>query len=262
MSVPDELLRLRNLTIRFGSVAAAVTAANEVGLSVRAGRITALVGESGSGKSATALATMDLLGKSGRVEKGEIWLNGTELRSLPPRERKAFRGRDMAMIFQDPANALNPVLTIGRQLTETIRRHRPVSRAEAKRIAVSQLERAGLPDAESLLPRYSFQLSGGMCQRIMIALALLSGAKLLIADEPTTALDVSVQAQILRELHRVSREEKVGILLITHDLGVVAELADDVYVMRSGRILEYGDVISLFDHPQHPYTRKLLNSRL
>ncbi|MEJ8303273.1 ABC transporter ATP-binding protein [Saccharibacillus sacchari] len=257
-----ELLCIRHLTLRYGFGPTAVTAANDVSLSVKAGRITALVGESGSGKSAIALAAMGLLGSSGHVEQGEIRLNGIELQSLPPHKRKAFRGRDIAMVFQDPANALNPVLPIGRQLIETIRRHRPVGRTEARRIAVAQLKRAGLPNAESLLSKHAFQLSGGMCQRIMIALALVSGAKLLIADEPTTALDVSVQSQILRELRRVSREEDVGILLITHDLGVVAELAEDMYVMQAGRIVEYGDVYSVFDHPRHAYTRELLNSRL
>lgn len=256
------LLEVRHLTTVFGTGYSAVTAIDDASLTVRAGRITALVGESGSGKSATALSIMGLIDAPGRITAGEIVWNGRELRSGPSREWKKCRGREMSMIFQDPMNALNPVLPIGRQLTETIRCHLRVSPTEARSLAIRQLQRAGLPDAESLLSRYAFELSGGMCQRIMIALALVSGAKLLIADEPTTALDVSVQAQILGELDRVRREDDVGILLITHDLGVVAELADDVYVMRAGKIVEYGDVLSVFDRPCHTYTQELLDSRV
>ncbi|MDO3410330.1 ABC transporter ATP-binding protein [Saccharibacillus sp. CPCC 101409] len=257
-----ELLSVRDLTTVFGRGDSAVVAVDGISLSVRAGRIAALVGESGSGKSAAALSVMGLIDPPGRVEAGEIFLNGRDLRRRPLREWNACRGRDMAMIFQDPMNALNPVLPIGRQLIETIRRHRRVSGAEARAIAIAQLERAELHGGDRLLRKYAFELSGGMCQRIMIALALVSGAKLLIADEPTTALDVGVQAQILRELDRVRREEDVGILLITHDLGVVAELADEVYVMRSGRIVEHGEVFDVFDRPRHEYTRELLDSRL
>ncbi|WP_246098471.1 ABC transporter ATP-binding protein [Saccharibacillus brassicae] len=257
------LLEIRSLTTTFPGEHRTFAAVNDVSLTVRAGRVTALVGESGSGKSATALSVMGLIDAPGRIEAGEIRLGGIDLRGLSKKSLQASRGREMAMIFQDPVQALNPVIPIGRQLTETIRRHRSnVKRAEARRIAIEQLRRAGLDDAERLMSAYAFELSGGMCQRIMIALALVSGAKLLIADEPTTALDVSVQAFILRELDRVRREDNVGILLITHDLGVVAELADDLYVMRAGRIVEYGEAAEVFDNPRHVYTQELLDSRL
>lgn len=239
----------------------AVRAVDEVSLEVKEGRIVALIGESGSGKSTLAQAVLGLLHPRWHTAEGEIWLNGTDLRRLSAKELQRYRGSGVAMIFQDPANALNPVLTIGRQLTETIRRHRKVQGAEAKKLAVDQLHRAGLSNPETLLRKFPFQLSGGMCQRVMIAIALASGAKLLIADEPTTALDITVQAQILHELDRLRRETGMSILLITHDLGVVAEIADEVYVMKGGRIVESGDVFEIFAHPRHVYTRELLECR-
>lgn len=256
-----ELLRIRGLSVQFATPNGAVEAVREASLDVSPGTIVALIGESGSGKSATALSVFGLLDSPGRAAAGEIWLGETDLLRLKPRELRERRGRDMAMIFQDPVNSLNPVLTVGRQMIEAIRRHRRVSRREAKEIAIGQLARVGMPDPEGLLRRYPFQISGGMCQRVMIALALVSGARLLIADEPTTALDVTLQAQLLDELYRLRREQGLGILLITHDLGVVAEIADFVYVMKEGRIVEAADVHALFERPAHEYTRKLLDSR-
>ncbi|OWR30018.1 nickel import ATP-binding protein NikD [Saccharibacillus sp. O23] len=261
MRTGTELLSVHRLTTIFESGSSALHAVQDVSFSVKAGRITALVGESGSGKSVTALSVMGLVAPPGRIMAGKIVLNGQELPKDAGGGSKARLGRDMSMIFQDPAQSLNPVMSVGNHLIETIRRHRRVSKREARRLAVVRLQQAGLPDAESLLYKYAFELSGGMCQRIMIALALASEAKLLIADEPTTALDVSVQAEVLHELYRISRQEGVGILLITHDLGVVAEIADDVYVMQAGRIVEYAPVVSLFDFPRHPYTKQLLDSR-
>ncbi|WP_127486895.1 ABC transporter ATP-binding protein [Paenibacillus ehimensis] len=257
------VLRIQRLSVSYHASdrRASGPAVDEVSLEVKEGQIVALVGESGSGKSTLAQAVPGLLDPRKHRAEGEIWLDGTDLRRLSARELRRYRGSRVAMIFQDPANALNPVLTIGRQLTETIRRHGKGQGAGAKKLAVDQLRRAGLPDPETLLRKFPFQLSGGMCQRVMIAIALASGAKLLIADEPTTALDVTVQAQILHELDRLRRETGMGILLITHDLGVVAEIADQVYVMKGGRIVESGNVFEIFAHPRHAYTRELLESR-
>ncbi|WP_054972460.1 ABC transporter ATP-binding protein [Paenibacillus sp. A3] len=260
------ILRIHRLSVSFHASerrasGPVVRAVDEVCLEVKEGRIVALVGESGSGKSTLARAVPGLLDPRRHTAEGEIWLNGTDLRRLSAKELRRYRGSGVAMIFQDPANALNPVLTIGRQLIETIRRHRKVQGTEAKKLALDQLRRAGLPNPETLLRKFPFQLSGGMCQRVMIAIALVSGAKLLIADEPTTALDVTVQAQILHELDRLRRETGMGILLITHDLGVVAEIADEVYVMKGGRIVESGHVFEIFARPRHAYTRELLECR-
>ncbi|RED63267.1 ABC transporter ATP-binding protein [Cohnella lupini] len=257
----NTLLSVRQLSIEFDRGDRTFEAVRGISLDVKAGSIVALIGESGSGKSVTAQAVFGLLERSGRVTAGEAWLGDVDLLTRKPGELRRIRGRDMAMIFQNPASCLNPAFTIGHQMIETIVHHRRVSRREARDIALVQLEQVGLAEPERLLRRYSFQISGGMCQRVMIALALVSGARLLIADEPTTALDVTIQAQILDELDRLRRERGIGILLITHDLGVVAELADFVYVMKEGEIVESGDVYDIFEQPKHPYTRELLDSR-
>lgn len=255
------LLQVRSLGVTFRNPDKAITAAEDISFEVQPGQIVALVGESGSGKSVTALSILGLLDHPGVMTQGEVWLSGVNLRACPPRELRRLRGREMGVIFQDPMNALNPVLSIGAQMIETIRLHRRVSRRDAKALAMAQLARVGLPDPEGLMKRYAFQISGGMCQRVMIALALVSGPRLLIADEPTTALDMVVQARILQELNRIRREDGLGILLITHDWGVVAELADVVHVMKAGRIVESGSVFQIFEDARHPYTRELLNSR-
>lgn len=261
MLTETPLLRIRHLRTSFCTKDQAVTAVDDVSMEVRPRQIVALVGESGCGKSVTAMSVLGLLDPPGRVEKGEVWLGGNNLREYSKRELRKLRSKEIAVIFQDPMNALHPLLPIGKQIRETVMLHNKVSRKEAKALALEQMHRAGLSDPELLYTKYPFQISGGMCQRVMIAIALISGARLLIADEPTTALDVMAQARILKELDRIRHAEGLGILLITHDFGVVAELADYVYVMQSGKIVEAGNVYTLFANPVHPYTRQLLGSR-
>lgn len=261
MKTEKAILSIHHLKARFRIVGRDILAVRDVNLEVKPSSIVALVGESGSGKSVTALSILGLLDPRKTVVKGEIWFGDVNLLQLPEKQLRKIRGRDIAMIFQDPMNALNPVLTIGQQMVETIRLHHRFSRSAAKEFALRQLKKVGLPDAEHLMQQYAFQISGGMCQRVMIAMALVCGARLLIADEPTTALDVIVQAQILEELERLRCENGISILLITHDLGVVAEMADDVYVMKEGRVVESGDVWQIFQNPSHPYTQQLLSCR-
>lgn len=261
MSAETALLKVSHLRTCFHTGSHTITAVDDVSIEVRSRQIVALVGESGSGKSVTAMSILGLVDPPGIVESGEIWLKGNNLRECSSRQLRKLRGTGMAATFQDPMNALNPVLTIGRQIMETIKLHKRVSGKEAKRLAIRQMQQAGLGDPEQLFNQYPFQISGGMCQRVMIAIALVTGAHLLIADEPTTALDVTIQAQILEELDRIRYMNDVGILLITHDLGVVAELADYVYVMKSGRIVESGNVYDIFSSPVHPYTKYLMDCR-
>jgi peptide/nickel transport system ATP-binding protein len=261
MRTEPPLLKVSHLCTSFHTGSGQVRAVEDVSIEVKSRQIVALVGESGSGKSVTAMSILGLLDPPGAIDSGEIWLGGTNLRECTSRQLRKLRGTEMAVIFQDPMNALNPVLSIGRQIIETIIQHRRVSRQEARVLAIQQMQQAGLANPEQLLGKYSFQISGGMCQRVMIAIALVSGAGLLIADEPTTALDVTIQAQILKELDRIRWANDVGILFITHDLGVVAELADYVYVMKSGRIVESGNVFDMFSSPVHPYTKYLMDCR-
>lgn len=251
------LLEIRDLDIAFGRGKKSVQCADKVSLTVQPGEIVCLVGESGCGKSITALSVMGLLPRQGRVTGGSIRLMGRELLGLPERELDQVRGRDMAMIFQDIMYSLNPVLTIGLQLTEGQRRHLNVSRGEAEKRAVELLRKVGVPDPEGVMRRFPHQLSGGQRQRVMIAMALACGPKLLIADEPTTALDMTVQRQILQLLRQL-RDEGLGVLLITHDIGVVAELADRVVVMYAGQCVEEADVQTLLREPRHPYTQALM----
>jgi ABC-type dipeptide/oligopeptide/nickel transport system ATPase component len=240
-----------------------------VSLAVGRGEIVGLVGESGSGKSLTALAVLGLLPPPARAAAGRIWLGGhhagnagpagrVDLLTLPAREMRRVRGRRVGMVFQEPAAALDPVYTIGFQVAEAVRAHRPVSRREASAEAVRLLDRMALPDARRRLGDYPHQLSGGQRQRVMIAMALAGGPDLLLADEPTTALDVTLQAQILELLRDLRADLGLSVLLITHDLGVVAETCDRVVVMRAGRVLEEAEVGALFRAPAHPYTRELL----
>jgi len=236
------------------------TAVDGVSFDVRAGQTVGLVGESGCGKSVTSLAIMGLLPQRGNEVGGAATYEGVDLLQLPPQEMRDRRGRDIAMIFQDPLSSLNPVVPIGVQVTEVMERHRGMKRKEAMPKAQELLERVGIPDPGARLKNYPHQLSGGMRQRALIAMALACAPRLLIADEPTTALDVTIQAQILALLKELVEETGTALIMITHDLGVVAGLCDEVNVLYAGRIVERGDRHSLFAAPRHPYTHGLLGS--
>ncbi len=253
------LLEVENLTIRFSTPDGEVTAGDRISFDIGKGEAVGLVGESGSGKSQTVLAIMGLLAKNGRTE-GSVRLAGKDLLRLSASDLNRVRGVDMAMIFQDPMTALNPYLRISRQMTEVLIEHRGVDAASARQKSIELLDLVGIPDAKGRIDLYPHEFSGGMRQRVMIAMALLCEPKPLIADEPTTALDVTVQAQILELLQQLSREQNMAILVITHDLGVVAGLADRVLVMYGGRIVEEGPVDPVFATPAHPYTKGLLSS--
>jgi len=255
------LLEVRGLSTRFKLEGGEFTAVDDISFSVKAGRTLGIVGESGCGKSVTSLSIMGLLPKGqGRIAAGSITFDGVDLTQLPDAGMRALRGNRMAMIFQEPMTSLNPAFTIGDQLIEGIRCHSQLGPFEARLHAIEMLRRVRIPSPEQRIDDYPHKLSGGMRQRVMIAMALSSQPALLIADEPTTALDVTIQAQVL-ELMRTLREETgAAIMLITHDLGVIAELADEVVVMYSGRIVERASVARLFDQPQHPYTIGLLGS--
>jgi peptide/nickel transport system ATP-binding protein len=236
-------------------------AVDDVSFSVESGRTLGIVGESGCGKSVTSLSIMGLLPKGqGRIAAGSIRFEGRDLATLTPAAMRALRGNRMAMIFQEPMTSLNPAFTIGDQLIEGIRCHRNISQAEARVHAIEMLRRVRIPSPERRIDEYPHKLSGGMRQRVMIAMALSCEPKLLIADEPTTALDVTIQAQVLDLMRTLRQEMGTAIILITHDLGVIAELADEVVVMYSGRIVERASVARLFAYPQHPYTIGLLGS--
>ena len=236
-------------------------AVDGISFSVAPGRTLGIVGESGCGKSVTSLSIMGLLPKGqGRISAGTVRFEGRDLATLAPEAMRALRGDRMAMIFQEPMTSLNPAFTIGDQLIEGIRVHRNVSADEARQHAIEMLRRVRIPSPERRIDEYPHKLSGGMRQRVMIAMALACEPKLLIADEPTTALDVTIQAQVLDLMRTLRQETGTAIILITHDLGVVAELADEVVVMYAGRIVERAPVQRLFDHPQHPYTIGLLGS--
>jgi oligopeptide transport system ATP-binding protein len=254
------LLDVRDLSVVFRTDRGAVRAVDDVSFSLARGEILAIVGESGSGKSVTALSILRLLGDSGLIDKGSVRFDGRDLAALDAAAIRAVRGNQIAMIFQEPMASLNPVLTIGEQVAEPIRLHRGASRSEALRLAGDLLEKVAIPDARARLTDYPHQFSGGMRQRVMIAMALACEPSLIIADEPTTALDVTVQAQILDLLRSLTRNMGAAMILITHDLGVVARYADRVAVMYAGRIVEAASASDLFRTPRHPYTRALMGS--
>jgi oligopeptide/dipeptide ABC transporter ATP-binding protein len=254
------LLEVKNLQTHFATRAGVVRAVDGVSFHLERGELLGLVGESGCGKSVTALSIMRLVAPPGRVVGGEVLFDGEDLLKLPESKMRAIRGDDVAMIFQDPMTSLNPVFKVGEQIAEALRLHRGMNRAQARRAAVAAMREVSIPDPERRADDYPHQLSGGMRQRVMIAMALACDPKLLIADEPTTALDVTIQAQILELLNELRRTRELAVLLITHDLGVVAEVADRVAVMYTGRIVEQSPVQELFARPKHPYTEGLLRS--
>lgn len=257
MSAP--LLAIENLDLRFASDRGELQALHGVSLTVNEGEVVGLVGESGCGKSITAAAVLGLLPMPpARIAGGRVVYKGRELLALPDREMRRIRGPEIAMIFQEPMTALNPVFTVGSQMVDVLRRHQSLSRRAARTQAIDWLDRVGIADAANRINAYPHQLSGGMRQRVMIAMALSCRPRLLIADEPTTALDVTIQAQVLDLMRTLVREEGVAMLLITHDMGVVAETCDRVHVMYCGRVVEQATTHALFAAPRHPYTRGLL----
>jgi len=255
----NPILTIEGLHTTFKTYAGDVQAVRDVNLTVREGECLAVVGESGSGKSVTMLSVMRLLAKNARIE-GKAIFGGVDLLSLSEREMRKIRGRDIAMVFQDPMTGLNPTLTIGMQLREGMMQHLGLSRAEADKRAIELLNLVGVPAPERRLKQYPHEFSGGMRQRVMIAIALACNPRLIIADEPTTALDVTIQAQILDLLKRLKKEFNTSIILITHNLGVVAGMADRVAVMYGGRVAEVGTVDEIFENPKHPYTWALLRA--
>jgi oligopeptide transport system ATP-binding protein len=258
--IMSHLLEVKNLQTHFMTRAGTVRAVDGVNFYLDRRELLALVGESGCGKSITSLSIMRLVSPPGKIIGGEILFDGEDLLKLSDDQMRAIRGNDIAMIFQDPMTSLNPVYTVGEQIAEALRLHRGLSKHDAHEAAIEAMKEVSIPDPSRRVKDYPHQLSGGMRQRIMIAMALACDPKLLIADEPTTALDVTIQAQILELLNELRQTRDLGVLLITHDLGVVAEVADRVAVMYTGRIVEESPVDELFVRPKHPYTEGLLNS--
>jgi oligopeptide/dipeptide ABC transporter ATP-binding protein len=256
----SHLLEVKNLQTHFFTRAGVVRSVDGVSFHLDRGELLGLVGESGCGKSVTALSVMRLVGSPGKIVGGEIWFDGEDLRAASEKRLREIRGDDIAMIFQDPMTSLNPVYTVGEQIAEALRLHRKLSRAQAREGAIEAMREVAIPDPGRRAADYPHQLSGGMRQRVMIAMALACDPKLLIADEPTTALDVTIQAQILELLDGLRKSRELAVLLITHDLGVVAEVADRVAVMYTGRIVEESPVAELFARPKMPYTEGLLKS--
>ena len=256
----EALLSLSNLIVEIPTRHGVLRPVDQVSFDISPGEILGVVGESGAGKSMTGTAIIGLIDRPGHIAGGQIRLAGQRIDDLPIEEMRHVRGKRIGMVFQDPLTSLNPLLTIGDQLTETIRRHLGVGEQEARNRAVAALEEVGIPAARSRIDSYPHEFSGGMRQRVVIALALSAEPELVIADEPTTALDVSVQAQIIALLKRLCRERGTAVMLITHDMGVIAEAADRVAVMYAGRLAEIGPVAEVVSRPQHPYTRGLMAS--
>jgi peptide/nickel transport system ATP-binding protein len=254
------LLEVRNLRVEFPTRRGRLVALDDVSFEIAPGEILGVVGESGAGKSLTGAAIIGLLDPPGRVAAGEIRFDGRRIDNLPYDEMRKVRGRQIGAIFQDPLTSLNPLYTVGRQLVETIQTHLPVGRDEARQRAIRLLQETGIPAAQARFDQYPHQFSGGMRQRVVIALALAAEPKLIVADEPTTALDVSIQAQIIALLKRLCKEHGAAVMLITHDMGVIAETCDRVAVMYAGRVAEIGPVHDVIHAPAHPYTAGLMGS--
>ena len=256
----SSVLELRGLCVEFPTRRGTLKALNDVSFSIAAGEVVGVVGESGAGKSLTGAAIIGLLEPPGRISAGEVLFDGRRIDNLPDDQMRRIRGRQIGAIFQDPLTSLNPLYTIGRQIAETIVTHLPFTWSQARERAIELLESTGIPAARARIDHYPHQFSGGMRQRVVIALALAAEPRLIVADEPTTALDVSIQAQIIDLLKRLCREQGAAVMLITHDMGVIAETADRVVVMYAGRVAEIGRVRDVIHSPSHPYTSGLMGS--
>jgi len=256
----DSLLSVRNLSVAFQTRAGRLTAVRDVSFELARGERLAIVGESGSGKSVMSMSLMQMIARGGSIDAGEVVLNGRDVLQLSMGELRSVRGGEVAMVFQDPMTSLNPVMTISDQITSPMKQHLGMSNDEARTRGVELLGATGIPDPERNIDSYPHELSGGMRQRVMIAMAISCNPSLLIADEPTTALDVTIQAQIVSLLRRISEEQDSSVIFVTHDMGLVARFADRVAVMYAGRIIELAPVSEIFDSPQHPYTQGLLAS--
>lgn len=256
----EKVLDIQNLHATFSIQKKDYEVLHDISFSINRNETVCVVGESGCGKSVTTLCVMQLLPKNGKIQSGSIYVDGTDLTKLSKKEVRKFRGKKMGMIFQEPMTALNPLLTIGFQLRENIMNHRGVSKKAADKMAIEYLEKVGIANPDKRLKQYPFQLSGGLRQRVLIAMVLSAQPDLLIADEPTTALDVTIQKQVLSLLNDLKKDMNAGILFITHDLGVVAEIADRVVVLYAGRKVEEGTTKQIFKNPQHPYTIGLMNA--
>jgi peptide/nickel transport system ATP-binding protein len=258
--MPTPLLEVNHLRVEFPTRHGTLVALDDVSFDIAPGEILGVVGESGAGKSLTGASIIGLLEPPGRITGGEIRLEGERIDNLPPQRMRTIRGRRIGAIFQDPLTSLNPLYTVGRQLVETIQTHLPVGAQAARARAIALLKETGIPAAEARFDQYPHQFSGGMRQRVVIALALAAEPQLIVADEPTTALDVSIQAQIITLLKRLTRDHGAAVMLVTHDMGVIAEASDRVAVMYAGRIVEVGPVQQVIHQPAHPYTVGLMGS--
>ncbi len=256
----DSVLEVRDLHTHFNTKEGILKAVNGVNFTLKREEVLAIVGGSGSGKTVTALSLLRLVPYPGEIIRGEIYLNGVDVMKMDDGRLRGMRGQDISMIFQDPISGLNPVIPIGTQVEELLQAHTNMSKRDARIKGLEILHSVGLPDPERIVSQYPFQLSGGMCQRVMIGIAMALNPQVLIADEPTSALDVTVQAQILQQIKQMTQEQRTSVVLITHDMGVVAQMAQQVAVMYAGYVVEYGDVKDIFARPSHPYTWALMQA--